>query len=218
MFGLGGSIPRRRAKVLCFGPARLVGLALKRMVFDRCLPCGLCQEFKENEMKNVQLDHSSHKGTSKKYPICYLAHDIDVPMNVGSFFRIADALGVEKIFLTGNSVVPPNPKIKKTSRSAEKYVEYEYQKDPVWVISNLKNSGYKIVSLEITSASIDVREFCFNNNERICLILGSESAGVCQELLDASDVSIHIPMLGNNSSMNVANACSIATYELTRRY
>lgn len=169
-------------------------------------------------MKNVQLDHSVHKATSKKYPICYLAHDIDIPMNVGSFFRIADALGVEKIFLTGNSITPPNPKIKKTSRATEKYVEYEYQKDPILVISNLKESGYKIISLEITSASIDVRDFHVSDEEKICLILGSENTGVCQELLDVSDASIHIPMLGNNSSMNVANACSIATYELTRRY
>lgn len=169
-------------------------------------------------MKNVQLDHSAHKATSKKYPICYLAHDIDVPMNIGSFFRIADALGVEKIFLTGKSLVPPNPKIKKTSRATEKYVEYEYQEDPALVLNNLKGLGYKIVSLEITSSSFDLKDFHFSNKEKICLILGSENSGVSQELLDASDASIHIPMLGNNSSMNVANACSIATYELTRRY
>lgn len=176
------------------------------------------KELRDVEMKNVQLDHSAHKSTSKKYPICYLANDIDVPMNVGSFFRIADALGVEKIFLTGKSIIPPNPKIKKTSRATEKYVEYEYQEDPILVINNLKSLGYKIISLEITSASVDVKDFYFSNEEKICLILGSENSGVCQELLDVSDTSIHIPMLGNNSSMNVANACSIATYELTRRY
>lgn len=169
-------------------------------------------------MKNIQLDHSAHKVSSKRYPICFLAHDVDVPMNVGSFFRIADALGVEKIFLTGSSIIPPNPKIKKTSRSTEKYVPYEYEEDPLFVVKKLKSSGYKIVSLEITSDSIDIKEFSIEHNEKICLILGSESAGVCQELLDASDVSIHIPMHGNNSSMNVANACAIATYELTRRY
>lgn len=169
-------------------------------------------------MRNVQLDHSAHKPTAKKYPLCYLAHDIDVPMNVGSFFRIADALGVEKIFLTGKSVVPPNPKIKKTSRATEKYVDYEYQEDPLIVINQLKEKGYRIVSLEITSASVDVKNFHIDSEEKICLILGSENHGVYPELLDASDVSVHIPMLGVNSSMNVANACSIATYELTRRY
>jgi len=169
-------------------------------------------------MKNLQLDYNAHKGASVKYPICYLAHDIDVPMNIGSFFRIADALGVEKIFLSGSSIVPPNSKIRKTSRATEQYVEYEYQPSPMHVIHYLRNLGYKIVSLEITSASIDIKEFCLGNNEKICLILGAENTGVCQELLDASDISIHIPMLGRNSSMNVANACSIATYEITKMY
>ena len=169
-------------------------------------------------MRNVQLDHSAHKATSQKYPICFLAHDIDVPMNIGSFFRIADALGVEKIYLTGNSSTPPNPKIKKTSRAVEKYVAYSYEPDPLVVLKKLKDFGYKIVSLEITSASIDIEEFRVNRNEKICLILGSENKGICQELLDSSDAALHITMIGNNSSMNVANACAIAAYELTRNF
>ena len=177
------------------------------------------QEFSQvKQVKNVQLNHLAHKATGIKYPICYLAHDIDVPMNIGSFFRIADALGVEKIFLTGRSLVPPNTKIKKTSRSAEKFVAYEYAPDPLIVIKKLRDSGYKILSLEITSASIEIEKLELDKNEKICLILGSENNGIAQELLDASDLTIYIPMLGNNSSMNVANACSIATFEITRRY
>ena len=169
-------------------------------------------------MKNIQLDHTAHQATHKKYPVCFLAHDIDVPMNVGSFFRIADALGVEKIYLTGNSVTPPNAKLRKTSRASEKYVEYGYEKDPLTVVGQLKTQGYRIVSLELTTASVDIKQFTVTPDEKICLILGAENSGVCQALLDVSDICIHIPMLGNNSSMNVANACSIATYEITRRF
>jgi tRNA G18 (ribose-2'-O)-methylase SpoU len=168
-------------------------------------------------MKNRQLDHSAHQATSKKFPLCFLANDIDVPMNVGSFFRIADALGVEKIYLTGESAVPPDPKIKKTSRSAEKHVSYHYEKDAETVVRKLKESGYRIVSLEITSNSIDVKDFPVSGDEKICLVLGSENTGICQSLLDLSDATIHIPMLGVNSSMNVASACAIATYEITRK-
>lgn len=169
-------------------------------------------------MKNIQLDHRDHIPTLKKYPLCYLAHDISAPMNIGSFFRIADALGVEKIFLTGSSITPPNPKIKKASRSAEKYVPFEYERNPMVVINRLRGLGYKMVSLEMTSLSTDIRHFSVSGEEKICLILGSEESGVSQELLNVSDVSVHIPMLGHNSSMNVANACSIATYELMGKY
>ena len=170
-----------------------------------------------SSMKNVQLDHDAHKATLTKYPICFLANDIDVPMNIGSFFRIADALGVEKIYLTGNSIIPPNPKIRKTSRSTEKYVPYEYVENPIAVIENLKASGYRIVSLEITSKSIDLAQFQLTVNDKVCLILGSENQGISETLLEASDQTIHIPMLGANSSMNVASACSIATYTISSR-
>ncbi|MCH2046723.1 MAG: hypothetical protein MK212_21595 [Saprospiraceae bacterium] len=169
-------------------------------------------------MSNVQLDHSSHKATSKKYPLCFLANDIDVPMNIGSFFRIADALGVEKIYLTGSSIVPPNSKIKKTSRSTEKHIPYSYESNALDVVKQLKNSGYTIVSLEITSKSIDIAKFTIRESDKICLILGSENQGICKDLLEVSDMTIHIPMLGINSSMNVATACSIATYEITRKF
>lgn len=169
-------------------------------------------------MENVQLKHDAHKAISIRYPICFLANDIDVPMNIGSFFRIADALGVEKIFLTGSSIVPPNPKIKKTSRSTEKYVPYEYANNPISVIKKLKAAGYKVISLELTTKSIDLAELQISSDEKICLILGSENHGINVELLTVSDETIHIPMLGVNSSMNVASACSIATYEIIRKF
>ena len=167
-------------------------------------------------MTNQQLDHSQHQRSGIKYPLCLLAHDIDVPMNIGSLFRIADALGVEKIHLTGSSPVPPNSKIKKTSRSTEKYVAFAYERDPLVVIAQLKQQGYKIVSLESTSHSIDIRELAIAATDKICLIVGAENEGICQPLLDASDITVHIPILGHNSSMNVANACAIATFEITR--
>lgn len=169
-----------------------------------------------NHLENTQLEHVDHKPSETKYSLCFLAHDIDAPMNIGSFFRIADALGIEKIYLTGKSVVPPNNKIKKTSRSTEKFVDYSYEQAPLVIVSQLKNEGYKIVSLEITSSSIDLSKAKFSAKDKICLILGSENTGVSQELLDVSDISVYIPMLGMNSSMNVANACSIAAYEITK--
>lgn len=168
-------------------------------------------------MGNIQLDHSQHAPTGKTYPICLLAHDIDVPMNVGSLFRMADALGVEKIFLSGSSSVPPNPKITKTSRSTEKYVPFAYGKDPFEILESLKADGYSILSLELTTSSIDIGALPMEGIGKVCLVLGSENAGVSQGLLDASDHTVHIPMLGRNSSMNVAMACAIAVYELTRR-
>ena len=169
-------------------------------------------------VQNIQLDHSQHRPARSRFPLCYLAHDLDGPSNVGSLFRVADALGVEKIYLTGRSPVPPNDKLRKTSLAAEKYVAFSHAADPVPILQELKASGYRIVSLELTSASIDIRELAVRSSDRICLVLGSENAGVSQTLLDLSERAVHIPMIGQNSSMNVATACAIATFELTRAF
>lgn len=168
-------------------------------------------------MSNIQLEHAQHQAKPQRFPLVFLAHDIEVPMNIGSLFRIADALGIEKIYLSGTSPVPPNAKIRRTSRACEKYVPFAYHADPLEIVRQCKLDGYTILSLEISSASIPLRELVLPPDAKLCLILGAENHGVSQALLDASDHSVHIPMLGHNSSMNVANACAIASYELTCR-
>ncbi|GAA4363152.1 TrmH family RNA methyltransferase [Kangiella marina] len=171
-------------------------------------------------MSNRQLEHADHleiQNRTKKStrPISLLAHNITVPMNVGSLFRISDALGIEKIYLSGDTPVPPNNKIRKTSRSTEKYVPYETAENPVELIKRLKEENYTIIALEITSDSTPLQELQLEKEQKVCLILGSENTGVSKKLLELADITTHIPMLGKNSSMNVATACGIAVYGLT---
>jgi tRNA G18 (ribose-2'-O)-methylase SpoU len=168
-------------------------------------------------MSNTQLDHRSHQPAPRKHPLCLLAHNVQRPANVGSLFRLADALGVEKIFLTGRSCTPAHPKARKAARSTEHLVPYAHAEDPLPIVAELRAAGYRIIGLELTSASIELDQLRVSPHERICLILGNESAGISQPLLDATDTVVHIPMQGNNSSMNVANACAIATYVIARK-
>ena len=168
-------------------------------------------------MPNTQLDHHAHRPAAGKHALCLLAHDVQRPANVGSLFRLADALGIESIFLTGQSCTPAHPKARKAARTTEQRVPFAQCDDPLPVVAALKRDGYRIVSLEISSASIGIHRLPVAPGDRICLILGNESAGVCQSLLDASDATVHIPMRGENSSMNVASACAIAAYVITQR-
>lgn len=174
------------------------------------------QQQPRQQPQQQQLSHAEHRVGQQRLPLCLLAHDIAVPANVGSLFRLADALGLEKLYLSGSSPVPPDGKIRKTARATEQYVPYAYHADPLPLIQRLKAEGYAMISLEITSASIDVRELALTPGRKTCLILGSENHGVSQALLDCSDLAVHIPMRGHNSSMNLATACAIAVFEITR--
>jgi len=151
-------------------------------------------------LKDYRLSHHETQRTIKKYPVSLLANDFYVPMNVGSLFRIADAFGVEKIYLCGDSPIPPNKKINKTARATVKAVDHEYQENALDTVNKLKKDGYTIPG------------------DKICLIIGAESNGVAQELLEASDAVVHIPMFGQNSSMNVATATAVAVFEIVKNY
>ena len=169
---------------------------------------------------NAQLTHSDHRQSHSLFPLCVIANDMTSPLNVGSLFRLSDALGIEKIYLCGETPAPPNSKIRKTSRATEKHVRYETHDDAATLVALLKSAGSTIISLEITASSIDIRCDDFrpliDKNKPVCLILGSENSGVNETLLSLSDASIHIPMAGNNSSMNVVTAASIACFEITQ--
>jgi len=170
--------------------------------------------------KNTQLTHGQYKTSGKQFPLSIIASDISSPENVGSLFRLCDALGIEKLHLCGNTATPPNNKINKTSRSTEKHIDYEQHQNTETLVAQLKSSGVFIISLEITTTSIAINSSEFidaiNKHDRFALILGSEQKGISDALLALSNQTFHIPMHGNNSSMNVISAASIACFEITQ--
>ena len=169
---------------------------------------------------NIQLTHKEHRLSTIKFPLSIIANDIADPLNVGSLFRLSDALGVEKLYLCGDTPAPPNAKIKKASPSTAKYVAYETHASAEILVSCLKESGSFSIALETTSLSMTIGSDQFQqkirDNQPVCLIIGSENTGVSETLLSLADMTTHIPMYGNNSSMNVISAASIVCYEISR--
>ncbi|MGN6527708.1 MAG: TrmH family RNA methyltransferase [Burkholderiaceae bacterium] len=166
---------------------------------------------------NVQLDHAAHRPAATRRALRLLAVDVGIGANVGTLFRIADALGVEHLHLAGDSPVPPDPRIRRSARSAERFVPWSHAADPLDVVAALRAAGWRIVALELSTASVELARFEVAPGDRVCLVLGAEAAGVPQALLDAADATVHIAMRGHNSSMNVATACAIAAWEIGRK-
>ncbi|USD20501.1 TrmH family RNA methyltransferase [Microbulbifer variabilis] len=165
----------------------------------------------------MQKEHSDHSPSKHNFPLCYLATDIRTPSNIGGLFRIADALGVEKIYLAGDSLLPPNSKIRKVSRSTEQHIPYQHEEDALKAALALREEGYRIICLEITSRSVELGQAPVVEGDKVCLVLGAEKDGIASEILEIADATVHIPMHGVNSSMNVTSACAIASYELLRK-
>jgi len=171
----------------------------------------------------------------KKNPIYIICDNILDTYNVGSIFRLADAVAAEKVFLCGITETPPNTRIKKASINTTEWVEWEYCTSTIDVIYKLRNefstsleqcssskakpnrevkSGIQIVAVEQSPKSVpfDKTEYKFP----IALIVSNETTGASQEVLDSADMIVEIPMWGVNKSLNVMVSLGIILYQVVR--
>ncbi len=139
-----------------------------------------------------------------------LLNDIRSLHNVGSVFRTADGIGVEKIWLCGITGYPPDSQITKTALGAEMRVPWSHAYDAVSVVRDLKKNGYQIVLVEQTDSSVSYHDFL--PTAPVCLILGNEIEGVSDQLVDLADASVEIEMAGHKNSLNVGVALGIVGY------
>ena len=89
---------------------------------------------------------------------------------------------------------------------------------PSGKIQELKAENYTLIALEITEKSIPISELKLEKNSKIAIVIGDENHGVSASILEQCDTVVHIEMYGQNSSMNVVQATSIALYEFTKNY
>lgn len=164
----------------------------------------------------TQLTHYTSKLKKQVHSITLVCDNISNAPNIGSLFRIADAFNVQQLIFCGENI-PIGKRMTKTSRSTEKYVKYRVESSINDVIEDLKNDHHFIIGLEITDNSIPLNEFRLTSKVKIVLVLGDENFGISETVLINCDAVVHINMFGNNSSMNVVQATSIALYELTNQ-
>jgi len=149
---------------------------------------------------------------SPKNPLVLVLDNVLDTYNIGSFFRLADALGVQKIYLCGSIVTPPNIKIHRASIGTWKFVDWENPPSAADCLRQLKKAGYQIIACEQTPQSVNYQKtkYCFP----LALVVGSESNGISPESLKLADQTVEIPLYGINKSLNVLIAAAVIGYHL----
>ncbi|NRD20252.1 TrmH family RNA methyltransferase [Winogradskyella eckloniae] len=164
----------------------------------------------------MQLTHYNSNFKKQNHAIKVVCDNVTNAPNIGSLFRVADAFGIEELIFCG-SEMQLGKRITRTSRSTEKYVKYSHDTSIEDQVMRLIADNYFIIALEITEKSQALSAFKLETKQPIALIIGDENFGVSETLLALADAVIHINMYGNNSSMNVVQATSIALYEITKQ-
>lgn len=144
--------------------------------------------------------------------LAIVCQSVAYPVNVGSIFRIADALDVQDLCLTGITPTPPNAKIGKIARGKENRVPWRYVERPESALEELKGQGYWIAALEITD---ECRPYwAVDAPRKVALVLGNEDHGVTRSCLSLCDAALFVPMYGKGQSLNVHVSLAVVGYHL----
>lgn len=168
------------------------------------------------KIENSELDRKSIEEfkQAEKTPIIIVLDDIRSLHNIGSVFRTSDAFLIEKIYLCGITATPPNKEINKTALGATDTVTWEYQKEVIQVISDLKSENIEVYAIEQVENAIFLDDFKTETNKKYALVFGNEVFGVNQEALKLCDGAIEIPQLGTKHSLNISVSTGIVIWDL----
>ncbi len=160
----------------------------------------------------------------KEFSLVFVLNNIRSAYNVGSIFRSADGIGVERVYCVGYTPIPAKmgscylspaeKQIAKTALGAEKNIPWKKAVRFETVVKHLKREGYEIVAVEQTEKSVSYIDFV-PQQKKIALVFGREVEGISEKDLALCDRAINIPMRGKKESLNVSVAAAVAGYAIT---
>jgi tRNA G18 (ribose-2'-O)-methylase SpoU len=150
--------------------------------------------------------------------IALVLFNIRSAQNVGSIFRTADAVGVNKIYLVGYTPAPIDQfgrargEISKTALGAESSIAWE----KIATFSGLlkKISSHYIVAIEQSPRAVDYRKVKIDKMNDFAFVVGNEVDGLPELVLKKCSIIAEIPMKGEKESLNVAVATGVALFQI----
>lgn len=150
----------------------------------------------------------------KRNPIYIVCDNVIDTYNIGSLFRLADAIAAEKIYLCGETEYPPNTRIHKAAVGTEKWVPWQKCDSAAHEIKKLKDKGIQIIAVEQSPKSIPYSLLPSALHFPCAIVIGNETTGISKKVLNMADAIVEIPMFGINNSLNVWGAAAVVAYKI----
>ena len=137
--------------------------------------------------------------------------NITDPGNVGTLIRIASTLGFDGVYFDSKST---NPFSRRSARSSAGHIF----RIPVHVVETEKLLGHfseaNILAAALSETAMD--SFTLSPTlSPVLLAVGNEGYGLTDEVLQAANRLIEIPMVASGDSLNVATAAAILCHQLS---
>jgi tRNA G18 (ribose-2'-O)-methylase SpoU len=155
-------------------------------------------------------------------------------VNLSAMARVSSCMGASRLILCGTSKLWPhisrqgldseddavalNDAKSNDSQSSKLHsMDITLHRTLLPVLLKLKrDEGFSIVGVEQTSTSTSSYDFKWPH--KTVLVVGHESNGISQDILDICDATVEIPLYGLPFSLNVSHALAIALSAYCQQY
>ncbi|MFB9055718.1 TrmH family RNA methyltransferase [Mariniflexile ostreae] len=133
--------------------------------------------------------------------------------NTSAVIRTCDVFGIQEV----NIVEESNSKRidREIAMGAQKWVDLNRYHSVKDCISDLKHKGYQIVATTPHGNTCELQDF--DVHKKACFFFGRETEGLSEEVLNAADCFLKIPMVGFTESLNISVSAAIILQYVTTK-
>ncbi len=169
------------------------------------------REFQYSELSIILKKIQNKNGV----PLVLLMLDqVQDPRNLGAIIRTANAVEVDGVIIPKNNTAEITATVHKASAGSTAYTPISKVTNLAQTIEQLKSVGIWVIG------TADDAETCYTSADYtvpLCIVLGNEGTGIRRLVKQKCDYLVHLPMLGQISSLNVSVTAGVLLYEVLRQ-
>ena len=143
-----------------------------------------------------------------------LLESVQDPGNLGTMVRTGEGAGITGVIMNRTTVDLFNPKTIRSTMGSIYRVPYVIADDFVATLQELKAKGVSLYAAHLKGKK---QYDAFDYTVPTGFMIGNEGNGLSDEVADAADTYIRIPMEGQVESLNAAISASLLMYECNRQ-
>ena len=147
-------------------------------------------------------------------PLIVICDELSDPHNLGAIIRSAECAGAHGVIIPKRRSVGLTATVAKASAGALEYMKVARVTNINAAMEELKQKGVWIFG---TAAEGSIPMYDADLSGPAAIVIGSEGDGMSRLVEKNCDVTVHIPMNGNITSLNASAAASILLYEAVRQ-
>lgn len=178
-----------------------------RKMSDTQTPQGILCVVKRPEYQMEEL-------LAEENPLLVLLENLQDPGNLGTIVRTGEGAGITGVIMSNQTVDIYNPKTIRATMGSIYRVPFIYVESLPETVELLRGKGIRTYA-----AHLDGKDYydSFSFQRGTAFLIGNEGNGLSEEVANAADSYLKIPMEGKVESLNAAIATSLLMYEAHRQ-